>query len=117
MNHTPSPTPERTGANDCSGFPESSSSGDASLKESLTGNLPKQPACPVTAKEKRAEHAIMLLYLFFFGIWSLGLIIGISRSGEQLLLWGLPLWFGISCTIGYAAACVALVWVMRRYFQ
>ncbi len=61
-------------------------------------------------------RAILALYGFFFVVWCLGLVLGIMQTDGQHMLWGLPLWFSISCIGAYTAVSLALVWVVRRYF-
>lgn len=69
---------------------------------------------PATPAERRAERATLALYGFFFLFWSAGLCLGLL--GAQDLLLGLPLWFTVGGVFSYAAVCLLLVRVVRRYF-
>lgn len=62
------------------------------------------------------ELAICLLYVFFFLIWSAGLILGV-RQDAPTMLFGLPLWFSVSCVLAFAAACGLLAALVQRYFR
>ena len=63
-----------------------------------------------------AVRAICLLYAVFFLLWCAGLLLGLGQ-GRPVMLFGLPLWFSISCVLAFVVVSVALVLVARRYFR
>ena len=69
---------------------------------------------PAHRTDKRAVAAIAALYIAFFLIWCVGVLLGLGDSQSAWL--GLPVWFMISCVLGYVAICIALARVVRRYF-
>ncbi len=66
---------------------------------------------------RHGAFAILLLYAFFAALWGAGLLLGIRGGVGRTMVWGLPLWFAVSCAAAYAVVSVALVWVVRRYFR
>ncbi len=73
----------------------------------------------VSARNRGGKPArtILILYAFFAALWGLGLVLGLREGIGQALVWGLPLWFSISCIIAYVAVSLALVLAVRRHFQ
>ncbi len=79
---------------------------------------------PQTDNEKnrqiRREALLSLgLYLAFF-VWWYVTGYGIAETGTPetyTYLFGLPLWFLLSCIVGYLLFCVATIFTVRRFFK
>lgn len=63
-------------------------------------------------------RAVILLYLAFFVVWCLGAAFGEALPGaEQPALWGMPVWFVVSCLASFAGAAVVLVVLVRGWLK
>lgn len=60
--------------------------------------------------ENSSPRIFVMLYILFFALWCVGLALGEMIPGpEQPALFGLPLWFMISCVFSYLIVSVALI--------
>lgn len=66
----------------------------------------------------KVTKTILLLYLAFFVVWCVGGALGEARPGaEQPALWGMPLWFVVSCVFSFLGVAAALVHCVRGWLR
>ena len=63
---------------------------------------------------RTGSAAICVLYALFFILWCFGLILGFMDTMPEVF--GMPLWFAVSCVGAYVVICFVLAQVVRRYF-
>ncbi len=67
---------------------------------------------------KPVTKAVVILYLAFFAVWCLGAALGEAWTGTaQPALWGMPLWFVVSCLASFAGAAAVLVVLVRGWLK
>lgn len=74
------------------------------------------------AKELRAlnkqlnKEAIYtcILYLLFF-IWWYATAYGLADAPQRV--WGLPLWFFLSCIVGWGLCCIGVTVLVKKFFR
>lgn len=60
----------------------------------------------------------VVLYLAFFSVWCAGAAIGEAwPDPEQPALWGMPLWFVVSCLLSFLGVSAALIHVVRGWLR
>ncbi|MCI5698034.1 MAG: YhdT family protein [Clostridiales bacterium] len=71
-------------------------------------------------RQIKKEAAISLaLYAIFF-LWWYFTGYGIAERGtpeSYTYVWGLPLWFFLSCILGYVLFCVSTILVVKIFFK
>ena len=72
------------------------------------------PGAQTRENRRAAGIAIFALYALFFILWCLGLLLGFMDNMPEVF--GMPLWFAVSCVGAYVLICFALVRVVRQYF-
>ncbi len=67
---------------------------------------------------KSVTKTVVVLYCAFFAVWCAGAVIGEMWPGaEQPVLWGMPLWFTVSCVISFLGVSAALVDCVRGWLK
>ncbi len=98
---------------------DSGDSGSSGLDLSGPGSSGRSSDFPPEAaaqrgKARRSINAIFALYVAFFLLWCIGLLLGFMD--DMPTVFGMPLWFAVSCVGAYVVICFALVRTIRRYF-
>ncbi len=98
--------------NTSTGSGDSSSSGSGF---SDPGSSDFQPEAAAQGREtRRSINAVFALYAAFFLLWCIGLLLGFMD--DMPTVFGMPLWFAVSCIGAYVVISFALIRVVRRYF-
>ena len=77
----------------------------------------------LTEKERsrqiRKEAAVsMILYVAFFLWWYFtGYGLGSGDPKKYTYIMGLPMWFFLSCIVGYVGFCIASVIIVKKVFK
>lgn len=66
--------------------------------------------------KKEALISIALYVAFFLWWYFTGYGLA-GNANEQTYIMGLPLWFFLSCVVGYVLFCVAVVVVVKVFFK
>jgi uncharacterized membrane protein YhdT len=84
--------------------------------EVMKTDHPEQPVS--RAARASVTKTVVVLYLAFFLLWCIGAAIGEFRpAASQPRLWGMPLWFAVSCLLSFAGVSAALVLYVRRWLR
>lgn len=83
----------------------------------INSESPEEEKARQNMRSKK-EAKMTLGFYFLYFLWSILTAYGLGSGNpeEYVLIFGFPAWFFFSCILGYPLACIAVYFLVKKFF-